>query len=73
MTPHPRENPRSLANLGFSNVVPSLKATRILLSGSEAKRLLSQTLVPGVRVLKYPYTVPRRSPFPLPPGFPSDF
>ena len=73
MTPYPRENLRSLANLCFSDVVPSLKATPILLSGSEAMRLLSQTLVPGIRVLKYPETVPRRPSFPLPPGFPSDF
>ena len=45
MTLFPRENLRSLANVGFSNVVPALP------SGTEAKRLLSQTLVPGIRVL----------------------
>ena len=73
MVPFPRENLRSLANLGYSNVVPSIKITPRLPSGAEARRLLSQTLVPGIRVLKYPFVVPRRTSAPLPPGLSSDF
>ena len=73
MVPFPRENLRSLANLGYSNVVPSIKITPRLPSGAEARRLLSQTLIPGVRVLKYPFVVPRRTSASLPPGLSSDF
>ena len=73
MTPCIRENLRTLAPVGFTNVVPSLRATPTLLAGHEARRLLSRILIPGVRVLKYPYSIPRREPLPLPAGFPSDF
>ena len=34
---------------------------------------ISDFLVPDVRVLRYTYSIPRRSPLPLPPEFPSDF
>ena len=72
MVPSPRENLRSLANLGFSNVVPSVRITPRLPSGNEARRLIAQTLTPGIRVLKYPYTIPRRQSAPLPPDVSSD-
>ena len=73
MVPFPRENLRSLANLGFSNIVPSVKTTLRVPSGVEAGRLISETLIPGVRVRKYPFTVPRRQSAPLPHCFSSDF
>ena len=70
LVPFPRENLRSLANPGFSNVVRSLRAMPRLLPGCESRRLISQTLVLGIRVLKYPYCIPRRPSTPLPPVSP---
>ena len=70
MTPFPHANLRSLAHLGFSNVVPSLKATPALLSGSEAKRLLSQTLVPGIVSSRIPIRSLVVIRFPFLPDFP---
>ena len=71
MCPYDRENLRSLSPVGFTNVGPSLRAMPTLLAGHESRGLISRTLIPGIRVLKYPYSIPRRKPLPLPSGFPS--
>ena len=42
------------------------------LCGQLASQLLSSTLVPGVRVLKYPLVITPAEPRPLPPSFPQN-
>ena len=51
MAPVDRENLRSLAPIGYSNVLPSLRISPVLLSGLQARSLLTRIWVPGVRVL----------------------
>ena len=58
MAPVDRENLRSLARIGYSNVLPSLRISPVLLSGLQARSLLTRILTPGVRVLKYSYRLP---------------
>ena len=72
MAPVDRENLRSLAPIGYSNVLPSLRISLVLLSGLQARSLLTRILVPGVRVLKYSYRIPVVPPRDM-PFLPSDF
>ena len=73
LAPVERENLRSLSTIGYSNVLPSLRISPVLLRGLQARNLLMRMLIPGVRVLKYTYRVPVQQPRSLPAHFPPDF
>ena len=73
IAPVDRENLRSLSSIGYSNVLPSLRISPVLLSGLQARNLLTRLIVPGVRVLKYSYLILAQQPRLLPAHFPPDF
>ena len=73
LTPTAKGLARALASYGFTNVVPSLQTTPVLLSGLRVRRFLEGLIVPRVRILKYNSRIPPHPSLPLPPGFPPDF
>ena len=64
LTPHPRSTLYALGNFGYCNSVPSQPVRPLLLCGHLVSQLLSNTLVPGVRVLKYPLVITPAEPRP---------
>ena len=56
--PCKREHLRSLTHVGFTNMVPSVRCFPFLLSGPLVRGLLSSTIRPDIRILKYPYRIP---------------
>ena len=66
LTPYLRASLYALGNFGFCNSSPSMPVRPQLLCGHLVSQLLASTLVPGVRVLKYPSR-------PLPSSFPPNF
>ena len=73
LAPVNRDNLRALSSVGYSNVLPSLRISPVLLSDQLARNFLSRILTPGVRVLKYSYQIPTMQPRLLPAHFPTDF
>ena len=73
LTPSPRSTLYALGNFGYCNSVPSQPVRPTLLCGQLVSQLLSNTLVPGVRVLKYPLVITPAEPRPFPPSFPPNF
>ena len=73
LTPHPRSTLYALGNFGYCNSVPSQPMRPLLLCGQLVSQLLSNTLVPGVRVLKYPLVITPAEPRPFPSSFPPNF
>ena len=73
LAPVDRENLRALSPVGYSNVLPSLRISPVLLSGQLARNFLSRILTPGIRILKYLYQIPTMQPRLLPAHFPTDF
>ena len=73
MGPVEHANLRSLSSDGYSNVLPSLRISPVLLSGQLARKFLSRILTSGTRVLKYSFQIPVMQPGSLPANFPSDF
>ena len=65
--PYPQVTRRSLAQVGYSNMLPSWPSRPLLLSGDAASRYLSSLIKPGARKLKYRCIVPKATPRPLPP------
>ena len=65
--PHAQVTSRSLANIGYSNLLPSWPSRPLLLSGDAASRYLSSLIKPGARKLKYRFLLPEVNPRPLPP------
>ena len=70
LTPHPRSSLYALGNFGYCNSVPSQPVRPQLLCGQLVLQLLSNTLVPGVRLLKYPLVIAPAEPRPFPSSFP---
>ena len=73
VTPYPRASLYALGNFGFCNSSPSMPVRPQLLCGQLVSQLLASTLVPGVRVLKYPLVITPAEPRPLPSSFPPNF
>ena len=73
LTPHPRASLYALGNFGFCNSSPSIPVRPQLLCGHLVSQLLASTLVPGVRVLRYPLVITPAEPRPLPSSFPPNF
>ena len=73
LTPYPRASLCALGNFGFCNSSPSMPVRPQLLCGHLVSQLLASTLVPGVRVLKYPLVITPAEPRPLPSSFPPNF
>ena len=69
LAPVERESLRSLAPIGHSNVIPSLRISPVLLSGLHARNLLIRILTPGIRVLKCSYRLPVMQPRAFPATF----
>ena len=66
LTPHPRASLYTLGNFGFCNSSPSIPVRPQLLCGHLVSQLLASTLVPGVRVVRYPLVITPAEPRPLP-------
>ena len=73
LTPYPRASLYALGNFGFCNSSPSMPVRPQLLCGHLVSQLLASTLVPGVRILKYPLVITPAEPRPLPSSFPPNF
>ena len=73
LTPHPRSTLYALGNFGYCNSVPSQPVRPQSLCGQLVSQLLSSTLVPDVRVLRYPLVITPAEPRPLPSSFPPYF
>ena len=73
LAPFPRSTLYALGNFGCCNSVPSQPVRPTLLCGQLVSQLLSNTLVPGVRVLKYPLVITPAEPRRFPPTFPPNF
>ena len=63
----------SLNLFGYTNVVPSLSIRPTLLNGNLTSQLLSETLVPGRRSLKYHFRLPPAPSLPWPDCFPDRY
>ena len=73
LTPYPRASLYALGNFSFCNSSPSMPVRPQLFCGQLVSQLLASTLVPGVRVLKYPLVITPAEPRPLPSSFPANF
>ena len=67
LCPFAQVTSRSLAHVGYSNMLPSWPSRPLLLSGNAASRFLTSLIKPGARKLKYRCIVPKATPRPLPP------
>ena len=72
LLPVERTTRRSLAHLGYSNMLPTWPSRPVLLAGNSASRFLASIISPGARKLKYRCVFPRRPGRPLPPCFGED-
>ena len=72
LLPVERTTRRSLAHLGYSNMLPTWPSRPILLAGNSASQFLASIISHGARKLKYRCVIPRRPRKPLPPCFGGD-
>ena len=73
LLPVERTTRRSLAHLGYSNMLPTWPSRPVLLAGNSASQFLAFIISPGARKLKHRCVIPRRPRKPLPPCFGVDF
>ena len=67
LCPYAQVTRRSLAHVGYSNMLPSWPSRPLLLSGNAESPFLTSLIKPGARKLKYRCIVPKATPRPLPP------
>ena len=72
LCPYAQVTRRSLAQVGYSTMLPSWPSRPLLLSGDAASRYLSSLIKPGARKFKYRCIVPKATPKPLPPRVQGD-